>query len=332
MTDREKQASDDFWAEVKSDENKPNISAEEKEHIGELVTVPQTKRGAIKWDKADDDLCGEIPEPLTPEQTQQRLDYVNAKCRELWSQNKRGDQYFFKTLNDYRLLQFDSLDEESRNIVLDQRHASIDSMSYRKHRTELHQAKIAAQSTLRAHRRDLEAYMKLPSSCELAEDEQVEFENMYSWLLYQLNFTSMKWLKIPRSYNRPKMITEMMIRLYVDCFFSCTFLHGEQIQKWFSKDVKAWRLLLEKHVVFIAIKKEMPSVFWDLLFDEIQRLVTSGKSVIFISDNKPQFPTELLSEYRSIAVPLNTKFCQNMKFDRTSFEFQYDAPPRTEAQ
>jgi len=329
ILDEQKDA--DFWSDVKSTEE-PKISEDERAHITELVTVPQTKRTSLRWNKDDNDLFAECPEPFSQSEALQRLEYNKALCQDFWSVCKRGDSYLQKCLQDHRLTSFDALDEEDQKLVLDHRQGSIDDLSYRKHRTELHQAKIQAESTVRRHRRDLEAYLKLPSSCELADDEEAELNNLYQWLLFQINFDSIKWLQIPRTYNRTKMICEVMMRLYIDGHFSCTFLQGDQIQSWFKKDVNAWRLLLEKNIIFIALRKEMETVFWDLLFDEVQRLVTGGKSVIFISDKGPAFPTDLLDEFRSVALPLNKTFCKNMKFDRQSFEFQYTAPTRTEAQ
>jgi hypothetical protein len=317
---------DEFWDEQRSVPEK--LSDDERKHIEEVATVPQTQRGPLRWRKEDDELCGAIPEPLSRDDSSQRIEYITERTKEIWSQNKRADFYLLKNLNGFRLLQFDRLPESDQKTILDRRHAMVDDIGYRKHRTELHQIQSQAESTLKKHRSDLESYMKLPPNCQLSEHESHVENELYSWLLYQLNFDSTKWLVLPRSYNRPKMMTEVMIRLFVDCYFVCTFLTAEQIQQWTKKNLVSWRtVLLEKDVVFIAVRKKMPVVFWDMIFEDVQRLVTSGKSVVFVSDKtaSDNFPSELREEYLSVARPQNVAFCRSMKLDRTTFEFCFTA-------
>lgn len=323
--DRSKQ----FWDSIKENGDK-KLSDDERKHVEELFVVPTTKRGALTWNKADDDLCGEVPAPASAEESRQRFEYVNQECAAIMSQNRRADTYILRCLNDNMLLGFDALPDADKKLILDSRYGAVDDMAYRKHRTQLHQVKRQAESVVRQHRSNLETYMKIPANCELASDEQDELSNLYSWLLYQLNFDSIKWLQIPRSYNRPKMLTELMIRLFIEAHFACTFLQAEQIQGWFARDVNGWRLLLEKQVIFIAIRKLMPVSFWDLLFEELQRLVTSRKSVVFVHHEDVCFPGEMVDEYRTLAMLQNHTYCENLRIDRTSYQFQYKSPARTE--
>ena len=182
----------------------------------------------------------------------------------------------------------------------------------------------AAELTVKNLRRDLAAYLKIPQSDFLQDDERAELDNVYNWMIYQTQFDSMKWWQIPRAYKRKTMLMELIVRYFIETWQTATVLTQDQLLKWFSKDHRGWEVLLDKQVIFIQLSETVPLSFWDLLLERIQSLI-GVSSVIFIHDKdaKTILPKELAEEYRRCAMPIARP---NSKLDKTTYKFQYQSP------
>jgi hypothetical protein len=318
---------DELLAEFDGLFSNPDTTPEQKSHVAELHTVARTEHGPLKWDNEDGN-WGEDTPPPDSAKADRMVEMISNSCEQIRKQTPRADTYFYKELKGYFLHLFDStlMTDEDRRSFLDDKYCHNYDNAYCAHRLHLFRMQQSAKMKLRNMERDLAAYLKLPKGGQpLHDDEQIEIHNIYQWMVSQTQFDSMKWLQLPRSYNRRQIFYELMVRFFIETWQTATLVTQEQLQKWFCNNQNGWKVMLEKDVIFIVLDDTTPLTFWDFLLDHLQPLCAS-RSVIFISTQTAAIalPKELRAEYRRCAMPMVDP---NSKIDKSTYQFEYDAPP-----
>mgnify|MGYP000378984858 CR=1 FL=1 len=315
-----------FWDKLGDDTSERTDDRTSVEH---LAAVPMTTLGPLVWNVADNEICQQVPQPFERVESREQLKIIDEECRRLKALNKLAKFTTLKALRSYSLLAFDSLDEPTQLKILNSRQAAVDALAYRKHRTELFNLQQAAERQVAAMQQAIKKQLGT-GDVPLADDENAIALNCFDWLFYNLQFVSLKWLTLPREFNRRKILADIIVKLFIDGDFTASMIDADFVHKQLAEQSTAWKVVTDKTVVFLLLSRAKPTTFWDLLFDELQILLGRGTSVVVVADTDAgkNIPQDLRTEYLSISKPMNAAFVSNAKIDRTSFVFSHTVNAR----